>query len=142
MTLLARTGRLSVGEVRLLTEAVFGLVVSGVLVRIWRFRTIAGHLGQHMAESPMDQDRAHLVVARSIGWAIHATARRLPWRPVCLPQALTAQWMLRRRGIPATLYLGVAPGARYDAHAWVRAGALIVTGGPRRPEFVVVTTFA
>ncbi len=142
MNLLARAGRLSVAEMRLLTEAIFGLVVSGVLIRFWRFRVLAAHLGRHMAESPIDQDRAQLAVAQSIRWAIHATARRLPWHPVCLPQALTAQWMLRRRGITSTLYLGVDPGSRYDAHAWVRAGALIVTGGPRRPEFVVVSTFA
>lgn len=142
MNPLARAGRLSVAELRLLTEAVFGLVVSGVLIRCWRFRALAAHLGRHMAESPIDQDRAHLAVAQSVRWAVHATARRLPWRPVCLPQALTAQWMLRRRGITSTLYLGVDPGSRYDAHAWVRAGPLIVTGGPRRPEFVVVATFA
>ncbi len=142
MNLLARAGRLSVAEMWLITEAVFGLMVSGVLIRCWRFRTLAARLGQHMAESPVDQDRAHLAVAQSIRWAIHATARRLPWRPVCLPQALTAQWMLRRRGVTSTLYLGIDPGSRYDAHAWVRAGRLIVTGGPLRPEFVVVSTFS
>lgn len=142
MNLVVRAARLSVAEMGLLTEATVGLVVSGILIRCWRFRALAARLGRHMAESPIDQDRDQRAIAQTIQWAIRAVARRLPWHPVCLPQALTAQWMLRRRGVTSTLYLGIAPGSRYDAHAWVRAGSLIVTGGPLRPEFVVVSTFA
>ena len=61
---------------------------------------------------------------------------------MCLPQAVGAQRMLRRRGIPSTLYLGINPAAGYDAHAWVRVGNLIVTGGPRPDQFAVVSSFA
>jgi hypothetical protein len=50
--------------------------------------------------------------------------------------------MLRRRSIPSTLYLGINPAEGYDAHAWVRAGALIVTGGPRQDRFAIVSSFA
>jgi hypothetical protein len=50
--------------------------------------------------------------------------------------------MLRRRGIPSTLYLGVDPDRGYDAHAWVRVGPLVVTGTPATQRFVVVTSFA
>lgn len=142
MSLLARVTRLSASEAGLLGEAILGLMVSGILIRWWHFRNLARRLGAHMAESPVDQEPAHRLVAHGVRWAVRAAARRLPWHPVCLPQALTAQWMLRRRGVPSTLYLGVDPGSRYDAHAWVRAGRLIVTGGPLRPEFVVVSTFA
>jgi len=61
---------------------------------------------------------------------------------MCFPQALAATLMLRRRGIRSTLYLGVDPHRDLDAHAWVRVGGLIVTGGPDEARFVVVSTFA
>jgi hypothetical protein len=142
MTLLRSIRRLTAGERRLVVESVVGLTISTILVRFWQFRRLAARLGRHMVESPTEQDQRARAVARQVGWAIGATARRLPWHPVCLPQALTAQWMLRRRGVPSTLYLGVSPTAQYDAHAWVRAGVLVVSGGPVRPEFVVVASFA
>src|SRR5947208_2523981 len=39
------------------------------------------------------------VEARRVGHAVERVARVLPWRPVCLPQALATRWMLRRRAI-------------------------------------------
>jgi hypothetical protein len=55
--------------------------------------------------------------------------------------------MLHRRGIPSTLYLGVAkpsPGSDtpLEAHAWLRSGAVHVTGGARVDRYAVVATFA
>ena len=38
--------------------------------------------------------------------------------------------MLRRRRVPSTLYLGVRrSGPGLSAHAWLRSGPAIVTGG-------------
>jgi hypothetical protein len=95
-----------------------------------------------MAESPSEHNKATSRQVTSVRWAIEAAARHLPWHPVCLPQAVAAQWMLRRRGIPSTLYLGADPTADYHAHAWVRAGTTIVTGGPLEKRFAVVSSFA
>ena len=142
MSLLRRALRLPFADQRLLAEAVAGLVVAGALLRIWPFRRLAARMGTHMAESPGALDPATADEAARIRWAVEACARHLPWHPVCLPQAIAAQWMLRRRGIASTLYLGVRPGAQYDAHAWVRAGSLIVTGGPTHVGFAVVASFA
>lgn len=83
-----------------------------------------------------------MAAVRLVAWAVAASARRLPWKPVCLPQAVTAQWMLRRRGIQSTLYLGTDPANQYNAHAWVRAGSVIVTGGDDPGRYIVVSTFA
>jgi hypothetical protein len=134
--------RLAAPDRRLLVEAIAGLVVAGVSLRLFRFARLAARLGTHMAESPLEQDRSAAVEAVRIRWAVETAARHLPWKPMCLPQAVAAQRMLRRRGIPSTLYLGVAPGRGYGAHAWVRAGRVVVTGGPRPDQFAVVSTFA
>lgn len=139
---LSRLLRLPGPDRALLVEAVFGLSMAGLLVRAVRFARLAPRLGRHMAESPPASDAIATAQARRIQWAVDAAARHLPWRPVCLPQAVTAQWMLRRRGIASTLYLGVDPAAGYHAHAWVRAGSVIVTGGPLASGFTVVSTFA
>lgn len=139
---LARFLRLPAPERRTLAEAVLLCTVAGVLLKLLPFRRIAGRLGRHMAVSPPESDAARQTQVARVGWAIAAAARYLPWRPVCLPQAVTAQWMLRRRGIPSTLYLGADPARGYDAHAWVRAGTTIVTGGPLEDRYAVVSSFA
>ena len=125
-----------------LLEAVATCTVASILLKVLPFSRVAPRLGRHMAESPPHQPGATSGQVARVGWAITTAARYLPWKPVCLPQAVTAQWMLRRRGIPSTLYLGTDPSQNYDAHAWVRAGGVIVTGGPHHGRFAVVSTFA
>ena len=51
---------------------------------------------------------------------VSIAARHGPWRPACLPTALTLQWLLARRGMSTVLRLGVRrAGAGIEAHAWV-----------------------
>ena len=134
--------RLSTAERRDLVEAVALCTVAGLLIRFLAFRRLAPRLGQHMAVSPETSEAATLQEVARIRWAVAAAGAHLPWHPVCLPRAVAAHWMLRRRGIPSTLYLGADPARGYDAHAWVRAGTTIVTGGPREDRFAVVASFA
>jgi hypothetical protein len=51
--------------------------------------------------------------------------------------------MLRRRGVPSTLYLGVMKDdtAGLSAHAWVRSGDVVLTGATGRERFTVISTF-
>lgn len=139
---LIRFARLSSPERARLLEAVAALAVAGGLLKAVGFPRLASRLGHHMTESPRVQDAEAVKAADEIRWAVQAAAANLPWKPVCLPQAVAAQWMLRRRGIRSTLYLGVDPGRQLDAHAWVRAGEVVVTGGEGKDRFVVVSTFA
>jgi hypothetical protein len=126
----------------LLGEAGVRLVQASITLRIVRFARLAPRLGRHMAESPADEAKAITAEAKRVQWAVETAARNLPWKPVCLPQAVAATTMLRRRRIASTLYLGVDPAAGFDAHAWVRVGRLIVTGGPRPDRFAVVSSFS
>jgi Transglutaminase-like superfamily len=95
----------------------------------------AGHAGARRDGAP---DPA---VEQRVAWAVQAVARRLPtvFRG-CLPQALAACAMLRRRGIAARLVIGVrrapAPGP-IEAHAWVESGGRVILGGmDDLPSFV------
>ena len=142
MKRLVRFVRLPAADRALLLEAITALTSAGVLLRVLRFSRLASRLGRHMAESPSQNDPATSTYAPRGRWAVETAARHLPWKPVCLPQAVAAQWMLRRRGVASTLYLGVNPSVGLDAHAWVRAGTMIVTGGPTQDQFAVVSSFA
>lgn len=139
---LTRFVRLPAPERRDLAEALVLCTVAGALLVVLKFRRLAPRLGRHMAVSPAEHDTHTSEQVARVSWAIATAARHLPWRPVCFPQAVTAQWMLRRRGIPSTLYFGADPARGYDAHAWVRAGTTIVTGGPREDRFAIVSSFA
>ena len=52
--------------------------------------------------------------------------------------------MLRRRGVDGTVSFGVCEGtsAGFEAHAWLRVGPLMVTGGAGHERFNAFTTFA
>jgi hypothetical protein len=53
-------------------------------------------------------------------WAIDAAAANSRTETLCLPRALATHAMLRRRGIPSRLCLGVAREQdKLAAHAWV-----------------------
>lgn len=125
----------------MLAEALVLCTGASIILRVSRFSRVAARLGRHMAESPQEQPPNRARVQR-VKWAIGVAARLLPWKPVCLPQAVTAQWMLHRRGIQSTLYLGTDPNNQYAAHAWVRAGRIVVTGGDDPRRYTVVSTFA
>jgi hypothetical protein len=75
--------------------------------------------------------------------AVQAVARRAPWRSLCYQQGLTAQIMLRRRGIDSTLYFGARPKGceGLAAHVWVRDGAQDVIGCEEAHGFAVLACF-
>ncbi len=137
---LARLRILSSAERRLIAEAVAVLAVAALMIALLPFRRVAG-----LARRPRGAAAERAEQPRLIGevrWAVAACARRVPWRAKCLEQGFAAQWMLRRRSVPAVLHYGVA---RRDeglvAHAWVRAGAADVIGCENEGEFTEVARF-
>lgn len=106
------------------------------------FADIARQLGGFSAPAPSEPcaDRATAQLARAVGRAIARAAPLLPLPMVCLPRALAAQAMLRRRGIAATLHLGAARNGEraLDAHAWLEVGGVPVTGYPVPPDCIEV----
>jgi hypothetical protein len=65
-----------------------------------------------------------------IGAMLERVAPRTWWRSMCLEKALAGRWMLRRRGIPSTMYVGMAKrGGNFIAHAWLVGEGRTVTGG-------------
>ncbi|HVU32164.1 MAG TPA: lasso peptide biosynthesis B2 protein [Opitutaceae bacterium] len=125
----------------------FGLLCwARLLIRLVPFRGLAPRLGKAQAESSSELTVNAQRTALDVAWAIGAATRHAPLRFVCLPQALAAKWMLRRRGIANTLYLGIAAGRETEsamtAHAWLRSGDKIITGAREMGGHVVVLSLA
>lgn len=76
------------------------------------------------------QDRRGLAEARRLGAAVNRTLALLPGDTRCLLRSLVLTRMLARRGIAATLVIGVRSGPDFLAHAWVEhAGAPVLDPG-------------
>ena len=83
--------------------------------------------------------------AADVSRAIARAARHVPFRAVCLQQAFAALLMLRRRGLAATVHLGLARDSAGDllkAHAWSCCGDVPVTGVAVAGDFAPVAAFA
>ncbi|WP_205527336.1 lasso peptide biosynthesis B2 protein [Solimonas sp. K1W22B-7] len=82
--------------------------------------------------------------ADQIGRSVRLAARYAPWTANCFPQALAATAMLRLYRVPYTLHFGLrhgTDGSEMNAHAWISAGPVKVTGGASFRQFTVVGTF-
>ena len=78
-------------------------------------------------------------IARTVMHVIRRVSRNAPVEFVCLPQALSARWMLSRRGVPTQLFLGTRHAAESERefHAWLKVGTIIVTGHCTEEDYVV-----
>ena len=130
----------------LVAEAAFWLLLARAALLLLSFDHIARRLGRlHAPAAALDPailgDETSLAVRR----AIQRAASLLPFNLVCMPRALAAWQMLRRRQIHAQLHFGALP--RYVSeplvtHVWLNAGPVEVTGYPLAPNLVELGYFA
>ena len=108
------------------------------------FNKLRKRIGKVKEESPEDVDKNTLELARRVSDIVTLTSSHTPWESKCLVQALTAQRLLKEKGISTTLYLGVKKNSNNNmlAHAWLRCGKYYVTGGANRGGYAVVAKFA
>jgi hypothetical protein len=141
--LLPRLGRFlrrPLADLWLFAQAYFLLGWARLTINTVKFETLAQKLGTQGLETPQAAPEEHLLEARRISWAVRSASRLTPWQSNCFPQAVAAKYLLRRRGIPSTLYLGAAFKARsvLEAHAWLRCGSVYVTGGAGHKRYGTV----
>ena len=92
------------------------------------FSSIVAKRGTNGQET--GHERIASAIPHEIANVIDGVCKRTPWESKCLVRALTALNMLKRRGFPCTLYMGVQmSNGKMEAHAWLRCGDLYVTGG-------------
>ena len=134
----------------LLAEAVACLLAARLALIFIPFPRLAQRLGTFVppsdprvaqAANAVPQDQTQL--AEEIGWAVTRAARYVPFKAVCLPQAMAARVMLKRRGVKSVMHFGAAKGAEkpLDAHAWLDAAGVEVTGYPVAKNFAEIACF-
>jgi len=121
-----------------LREATFMLVIARLAVRILPAAQVFA-----WANRPLRRIRRFAVdEKRWVAWSVETIGAK-PWmNALCLPRALAAQAMLRRRGIASRLCLGVAchEGAM-AAHAWIEVDQDVIVGGAEITRFTRLTQF-
>jgi hypothetical protein len=123
----------------LVAEAFVLLGLARATVLCIPFKRVAPHLGQPNVETATGAPPLHV---RRVARAIHLVSRYTPWKSNCFAQALAGHLMLRRRGADSTLYFGVYKGGDvFAAHAWIRHGDLVVTGGPGHNRYTVIARY-
>jgi hypothetical protein len=107
-----------------------------------RFGTFVPPSDPRVALGQSGSSAEHAAMAREIGWAVTTAARHVPLRAVCLPQAMAARMMLKRRGVPSVIHFGASKDAdALDTHAWLDAAGIEVTGFPVGGQFAEIACF-
>lgn len=119
---------LATWERLLLVRLVLLLPAIGAALHLLGFKRTRDLLAR-LAPTPADQDRIAAAPtadeARRIAGLVGIAAHHGPYRATCLRQSLALWWLLRRRGIPAVLRIGVHKDAGdLQAHAWVEHSGL------------------
>ena len=138
--------KLPTREKMLFVEAFFLLGLMRVLITTVSFKQLTRSLRQSSTDvelSTLNEDEA--AVAAQVGEIIGRAASNTPWESVCLAQSLTAQRMLKKRGIPGVFYLGVMKDKENDkdvrGHAWSRCDETIITGAKGHEDYTVVSVY-
>jgi len=129
----------------LLLEAAFWLVAARLAIWLVPFSRIARHMGgMRQPEPASEHSIARQAPAHDVSWAIERVAPALPLKMVCLPRALAAWQMLRRRGAPARLHFGIVRTnpIQKQAHAWLDSCGVEVCGYPEAFDCVEIGYFA
>ncbi len=110
------------------------------------FRRLAPRLGVAVGVAPWVPVLLPAQEARAwqISRAVSLAARYTPWDSNCFPQAVAARLLLGLYRIPYALYFGLRRDpdtGEFEAHAWIAAGRVRVTGGASFSRFTVVGCF-
>ena len=113
-----------------------GLIRIGL--RLLPFQTL-----KQLLDSASKSRAANQFSSDRIAWAVTAASRYVLGDKPCLTQALAAQLLLKRRGYPASLRIGVArkEGGELQAHAWVESEDRVVVGGGELSRYTPLPAF-
>lgn len=137
-----RARQLGLRKCLLLLEATCLLGLARAMVLMIPVKRFAALLGRLHVETPTESSPREDTVSQRVEWAIRFASAYTPWTSNCFNKAIAGKVMLRVRRVSSTLYFGVRKeNGEVAAHAWLRAGSRIVTGGSTRAQFTVISYF-
>ena len=121
-------------EKRLVTAAAVLLPLVDLALRTLGYQKTQNLLARNTADrkiQPLSSDE-RFAKAQRVAYCVRIAARKGPYRVTCLRESLASWWLLRRRGFPAVLRIGVGKEeADLKAHAWVEVDGRSVIDGER-----------
>jgi hypothetical protein len=135
---------LPIGLTWLFIKALFVSAVVKTTLAFLPFSKVTRWMGAANKESSFDAQPEHAKYIHWVRRAVELCNRYSFWETECYTQALTAKILLRRKKIPATLYIGFHKDktGKFKGHAWLRSGEIIVTGKKSMHEFQVHSFFS
>jgi hypothetical protein len=125
-----RFWRLNGFERGIALEAAAAIAATWLGLRLTGFRrwqAALERLTPNAAETAHLSERSLLASAALIARVEESVVRHLFFRANCLEQSLVLWWLLRRRGIAATLRIGARKEAgAFEAHAWVESSGTVL----------------
>lgn len=108
-------------------------IVRATVELAWANRKLGSRTARDLLSGP-EQAPSQLSPAQSIlvdrvAYVVPRMGELVPWRADCLIQALAAQRWLAGSGIASQICIGVRREAEFEAHAWLKVGDRLVTGG-------------
>lgn len=97
--------------------ALLALAAVKTALHVVGFGRTVSHI-KRVQGGPRPPDASDMAVAHATARAVAVSAAFSPWRALCLEQSLAVLYLLRRRGLPAELCMGVQPYG-FTAHAWI-----------------------
>lgn len=132
---LERLRALAPWERRMLAGLVLLLPAVGASLRLLglkRTRELLARLAPTATSPDPADDLSASGEAERIARLVTIAAHHGPYRATCLRQSLALWWLLRRRGMPAELSIGVRKaGGDLEAHAWVEHAGFPLGPGNR-----------
>jgi hypothetical protein len=122
--------QLSLSEQKLLIKASFLLLTIQCALIFLPFKR-QYRLLIHFSKLPVTSHVPDPIYLQKVVSAITKASRHLLGPNTCLPQAVAAELLLKRRGFPVRLIIGVRKDefGTFKAHAWVESEGVVVIGG-------------
>jgi len=134
--------RLPFAEKLLLGESLVLVALIGFGLRLIPFKFFKKSLRKRLAEeakqAPIDWKLINLIVR-----SVRSVSRFVPFAS-CLPQALTAMFLIKLKGQHTELKIGVAKDENqlFKAHAWLETNGRIIIGKlPAHRQYKVLDSF-
>lgn len=142
-TILTRFFKVEQSERNQFLVAFITTTIFSLLLAFTPKRFVLKRIGSQGVESPSDISEENRIIAGSVAKSIRRTTRYSPWRVTCFAKGIAAKYLLKRKGIASTLYLGIAKDGvnKLTAHAWLRCGSVIITGKEEMNRFTTITFF-
>jgi hypothetical protein len=131
----AKLRRLPPQERRLLAQVWLLLLATDLALRLLPFPLILEYCRHQILPQEKHSVDLRPPVSR-LARLVETAGRYCPMGTSCLKEALVLSWLLARRGMPATLRIGVGrPDGTFAAHAWLEQDGRVIFGDRGRDAY-------